>query len=59
MGRHRAEDRLRPGLPAAGHLALSLHLDTAITLPVGVETYAAYALAARIELVAPGELPAE
>ena len=45
MGRHRAEDRVRARLPAAGHLA-SLHLDTAITLPVGVEAYAAYALRA-------------
>ena len=45
LGRHRAKDRVRPGLPAAGHLAL-VHLDTAITLPVGVEAYAAYALRA-------------
>ena len=45
LGRHRAEDRVRAGLPAAGHLP-SLHLDTSITLPVGVEAYAAYALRA-------------
>jgi hypothetical protein len=31
--------------PAAGHLP-SLHLDTPITLPVGMEAYAAYALRA-------------
>jgi hypothetical protein len=45
VGRHRAEDRIRAGLPAAGHLALA-HLDTAITLPV--EAYAACALRARL-----------
>jgi hypothetical protein len=45
VGRHRAEDRVRAGLPAAGHLP-SLHLDTSITLPVGMEAYAAYALRA-------------
>ena len=45
MGRHRAEDRVRPGVPAAGHWP-ALHLDTAITLPVGDEAYAAYALRA-------------
>jgi hypothetical protein len=43
VGRHRAEDRVRAGLPAAGHLP-SLHLDTSITLPIGMDAYAAYAL---------------
>ncbi len=44
VGRHRAEDRVRPGLPAAGHLALSAlgHCHH----PPGVEAYAAYALRA-------------
>jgi hypothetical protein len=45
VGRDRAEDRIRAGLPLPG-IWPSLHLDTAITLPVGVETYAAYALRA-------------
>ena len=45
MGRHRAEDRLRESFPAARHLAFP-DLDTSITLPVGVEAYAAYALRA-------------
>ena len=44
MGRHRAEDRVRAGLPAAGNLALAApgHHDHA----PGVEAYAAYALRA-------------
>jgi hypothetical protein len=45
VDRHRAEDRVRPVLSATGHLAL----DTAITLPVGVEAYAAYALRAWLD----------
>src|SRR5947209_297017 len=48
VGRHRAEDRVRPDLPAAG-IWPSLHLDTAITLPVGVEAYAAFALRAWLD----------
>jgi hypothetical protein len=43
VGRHRAKDWVRAGLPATGHLAHAV-LDTTITLPVGVEAYAAYAL---------------
>jgi hypothetical protein len=43
VGRHRPEDRVRARLPAARHPP-SLRLDTSITLPVGVEAYAAYAL---------------
>ena len=35
VGRHRAEDRVRAGLPLPG-IWPSLHLDTTITLPVGV-----------------------
>ena len=44
MGRHRAEDRVGAGLPAAGNLALAApgHHDH----PPGVEAYAAYALRA-------------
>jgi len=44
VGRHRAEDRVRPGLSAAGHLALTApgHCHN----PPGVEAYAAYALRA-------------
>ncbi len=46
MGGHRAEDRVRAGLPAAGHLALAApghrHYSP------GVEAYAAYALRARL-----------
>ena len=49
MGRHRAADRVRAGWlvsPLPG-IWPSLHLDTAITLPVGVtEACAAYALRA-------------
>ena len=45
VGRHRAEDRVRAGLPAAGHLAVAAP-GPSITLPVGVEAYAAYALRA-------------
>jgi hypothetical protein len=44
LGRHRAEDRLRPG-PLPG-IWPALRLDTAITLPIAVEAYAAYALRA-------------
>ena len=45
MGRHRAEDRVRAGLPAAGHLALAApgHRHHP---PGRVEAYAAYALRA-------------
>jgi hypothetical protein len=45
LGRHRAEDRLRRG-PLLPGIWSSLRLDTAVTLPVGVECYAAYALRA-------------
>ncbi len=45
MGRHRAEDRFGLVSPLPG-IWPSLHLDTAITLPIGVEAYAAYALRA-------------
>jgi hypothetical protein len=43
VGRRRAKDWVRAGLPATGHLAHAV-LDTTITLPVGVEAYAVYAL---------------
>ena len=46
MGRHRAEDRVRAGLARCRASGPRCHLDTAITLPVGVEAYAAYALRA-------------
>jgi hypothetical protein len=45
VGGYRAEGRVRPGLPLPG-IWPSLHLDTAVTLPIGVEAYAAYALRA-------------
>ena len=45
MGRHRAETGFGLVSPLPG-IWPSLHLDTAITLPVGVEAYAAYALRA-------------
>ena len=38
--------RVRRGPPAARHLATGCRLNTAITLPVGVEAYGAYALGA-------------
>lgn len=44
LGRHRADDGIRDGPPAG--IADSLRVDTAITLPLGVEAYAAYALRA-------------
>jgi hypothetical protein len=46
LGGHRAEDRVRTGLSPLPGIWPSLHLDTNITLPIGVEAYAAYALRA-------------
>src|SRR5277367_3468596 len=43
LGRHRPEDRLRAGLPAARYLALAAP-GRQHHLPVGVEAYAAYTL---------------
>jgi hypothetical protein len=45
MGGDRPDDRVRADPPPAG-IWNSLHLDTVVTLPVGVEAYAAYALRA-------------
>ncbi|MGH3237210.1 MAG: hypothetical protein ACRDOH_28910 [Streptosporangiaceae bacterium] len=44
LGRHRAEDRVRAGLPAAGHPAV--RAPGHVHHPPGVEAYAAYALRA-------------
>jgi hypothetical protein len=45
MGRDRTNDRLRGG-PAVAGIWDSLQINTAVTLPVGVEAYAAMALRA-------------
>ena len=45
LGRTRRADRVWAGPPAPGHLGRPA-INTAITLPIGVETYAAYALRA-------------
>ncbi len=46
VGQDRAEDRVRPGRSAVA-IWPALHMDTAITLPVGVEAYALRAWLAR------------
>ena len=45
LGRDRADDRVRRDHPLPG-IWDSLHVDTVVTLPVGVEAYAAFALRA-------------
>ena len=53
LGRPRPAVRVRRDSPAARHRG-GLRLNTAITLPVGVESYGAYALAAWLCPVTPG-----